>query len=248
MDLDAKTVLGMLGKVHFLIPQNNSNPALNGLYLEITPHGMTMTTTDGHSLAQAGTMRYNLQDARRWLIPRRAIFEVKKLLENAQDVTMFLGLCGNQLVFSGETFNFFTKLLVDPFPEYAAILERSEFLPAVVDRAELVKTLRRSSCLLSGQFIATNFGFTQEALHVSIENKEVGALAEKLSLDDFNGDAVDIRFYAPYLLSGLQVFGEEKIKFFLKNATKPIVFESDQDDIHLVYLVMPVCPVATARD
>lgn len=243
LDLDANTVLAMLGKVNFLIPQNNTNPALNGLYLEIVPSGMTMTTTDGHSLAQAGTARYHLQEARHWLIPRRAIFEVKKLLENSNDTTVFLGMCGKQLVFSGESFNFFTKLLADPFPEYKHIIERQDFRAAVVDRSELTKTLRRSSCLLSGQFIATNFGFASDMLNVSMENKEVGALAEKLPLTAFDGDPVDIRFYAPYLLAGLQVFVDDKLKFFLKNASKPIVFESEYETIHLLYLVMPVCHV-----
>lgn len=245
MDLDAKLLLAMLGKVSFLIPQNSANPALNGLYLEITDSALTMTTTDGHSLAQAGSTRYHLSEARKWLIPRRAVFEVRKLLENAQDATLFLGLCGNQLVFSGESFNFFTKLLADPFPEYKQILERKDFCGAVVDRVELVKTLRRSSCLLSGQFIATNFGFAGRTLNVSMENNEVGALKEKLSLVDFNGDNVDIRFYAPYLLGGLQVFADDKVKFSLKNASKPIIFESEQDDIRMMYLVMPVSPMTT---
>ena len=40
----------MLNKVAFLIPQNNANPALNGLYLEISHTDLKMTTTDGHCL------------------------------------------------------------------------------------------------------------------------------------------------------------------------------------------------------
>lgn len=244
IDLDAEVMLNMLSKVSFLIPQNNTNPALNGLYVEIDARGMTMTATDGHSLSQVGTTQYSLAETRSWLIPRRAIFEVKKLLENSQDRTLFLGMCGSQLVFSGESFNFFTKLLVNPFPAYKQILEREGFRAATIDRSELIKTLRRSSCLLSGQFIATNFGFTDNELNVSMENKEVGALAEKLLVENFNGESVDIRFYAPYLLSGLQVFDEDKVHFSLKNNAKPIIFESNQAEVHVMYLVMPVCPVA----
>ena len=40
----------MLDKVAFLIPQNNANPALNGLYFEISDTEFKMTTTDGHCL------------------------------------------------------------------------------------------------------------------------------------------------------------------------------------------------------
>lgn len=242
MHLDAQCVMHMINKVAFLIPQNNANPALNGLYLEISPKELKMTSTDGHCLAQAASAKYTLAIPRHWLLPRRAIFEVKKLLEGSSEKTVFLGVCGNQLVFSGESFNFFTKLLSDSFPHYESILTRDEFMPARVDRSQFIKTLRRSSCLLSGQFIATQFGFSPESLQVSMQNKEVGQLKEELPLEGFSGSDLDVRFYAPYLLSGLQVFPDETIQFYLKNSSKPIIFESQDELCHLLYLVMPVAP------
>jgi len=106
----------------------------------------------------------------------------------------------------------------------------------------LVKTLRRSACLLSGQFIATHFGFSSHLLKVSMQNQDVGKLKEEVSLPDFDGDDLDIRFYAPYLLSGLQSFSEDKVKFYLQTSAKPIIFESHSADHELLYLVMPVSP------
>lgn len=244
MQLSASFLMEMLDKVAFLIPQNNANQALNGLYLEISEAEFKMTTTDGHCLAQVSTGKYTLPENKKWLLPRRAIFEVKKILESAPDGTIFLGVCGNQLVFSGESFNFFTKLLADPFPQYAPILNKEGFVGATVDRSQFVKTLRRSSCLLSGQFIATNFGFEPDRLQVSMQNKEVGKLQEALPLHEFSGSKLDVRFYAPYLLSGLQAFSDDKIKFFLKNSSRPIIFEMNTDHSNLTYLVMPVSPTS----
>ena len=244
MQLNSSFLLEMLDKVAFLIPQNNANQALNGLYLEISETEFKMTTTDGHCLAQISTTKYTLPENKKWLLPRRAIFEVKKILESAPEGDVFLGTCGNQLVFSGESFNFFSKLLADPFPQYAPILNKEGFNGATVDRSQLVKTLRRSSCLLSGQFIATNFGFEAERLHVTMQNKEVGKLQEALPLHEFDGAKLDVRFYAPYLLSGLQAFSDDKIKFFLKNSSRPIIFETETEQSHLTYLVMPVSPTS----
>ena len=242
MQLDSAFLLDMLDKVSFLIPQNNANPALNGLYVEIGDSGMTMTSTDGHCLAQVKTEKYMLTEPKKWLLPRRAIFEVKKILESSEDAVIFLGVCGNQVVFSGDAFNFFTKLLSDTFPQYASILDRNEFLPACVDKGQFVKTLRRSSCLLSGQFLATKFGFAEQSLNVSMQNKEVGKLDEELALRDFKGAELDIRFYAPYLLNGLQVFQDDALTFYLKNSSKPIIFESLATEYRFLYLVMPVAP------
>lgn len=240
MHIETEFLLDMFSKVSFLIPQNNSNPALNGLYWEIDKTMFKMTSTDGHCLVQVKSEKYNLEENKNWLLPRRAIFEVKKILESSQDKVVFIGTCGNQLVFSGESFNFFTKLLAEPFPQYSAILEKEGFYGAKVDRESFSKTLRRSACLLSGQFIATKFAFESESLHVSMQNKEVGKLEEEIPLLSFDGEKMDIRFYAPYLVNGLQVFGEDNIEFYLKNSSRPIVFESHQDEKSLTYLVMPV--------
>lgn len=242
MQFNASLLLNMISKVAFLIPQNNANAALNGLYLEISSTGCTMTATDGHCLAQILTPQYTLAEEKKWLLPRRAIFELKKIIESAHDTTIFLGICNNQLVFSGESFNFFSKLLADPFPQYAAILDKKDFVPAKIDRSHFIKTLRRSSCLLSGQFIATRFDFKDDVMKVSMQNKEVGSLEEEITLKELLNVQMDIRFYAPYLLNGLQVFTENNLLFYLKNAAQPIIFQAQEEQCHLLYLVMPIAP------
>lgn len=245
MHIDTAALSRMLDVVSFLIPQNNTNSALNGLYLEIDSNELKMTTTDGHCLAQVKNAQYTLPESKSWLLPRRAIFELKKIIESTKETTIFLGMCGNQVVFSGELFNFFTKLLVEQFPMYAAILDKTDFVGATIERTSLTKTVRRSTSLLSGQFLATQFVFNTNTVHVSMKNKEVGTLDEELAMQGLEGKNVDIRFYAPYLLSGLQVLPEETVHFYLKNNTRPIIFESTSDNIAITYLVMPVLPSAT---
>lgn len=242
MHLQSKQLLAMLDKVIFVVPQNNANPALNGLFVEINQDGMTMTATDGHCLAQTHTHHYTLPTQRSWLLPRRALTELKKILESVDDETIFLGVCGNQLVFSGESFNFFTKMLNDAFPQYKQIMDHSNFQERVALRADLIKTLRRASCLLSGQFIATQFVFTDNEVAVSMHNKEVGRLQERIKLiKGFEGE-LDIRFYAPYLLNGLTALSGDTVHFFLQNKSRPLIVKSTDDTGTFTYLVMPVSP------
>lgn len=242
--LDSAYLMELLDKVSFLIPQNNANPSLNGLFIEFGPKGLMLTTTDGHCLAQIVTQKYHLEEDRQWLLPRRAVFELKKIIEYGNSTTIFLGICGNQLVFSGDSFNFFSKLLNDQFPQYRPIMQKEGFVPARLDKDSFMRTLRRSSCLLSGQFLATKFAFDKENLQVSLENKEVGTLHEELPVYSFGGSPLNIRFYAPYLINGLQSFEDSEITCYLHNSSKPIIFQTEKNDYNLTYLVMPVSPTA----
>lgn len=240
LDLQASFLLTMLNKIAFLIPQNNANSALNGMLLEFGPESIGMVATDGHCLARVTSDKYTLPEDRKWLVPKRAVLELKKLLEGCIDTSAFLGVCGNQLVFSGKNFNFFTKLISDPFPQYQPVLNKEGFVPARMVKDQFLRTLKRTSCLLAGQFVSTHFLFSSGALKVSMHNKEVGKLEESLSLHEYQGDHVESRFYSPYLLNGLQAFPEENIQFFIKNAAKPIIFEGQGSDYHMTYLVMPI--------
>lgn len=242
MAFQPKELLDMISKVSFLIPQNNVHQALNGLLLEIDQTGLIMTTTDGHCLAQLKSDIYKLTDKKKWLIPRRAIYELKKIIESTEETQLFIGICKNNLVFSGENFNFFTKLMVENFPQYESIVNQIGFKTAKIERNHLTKALRRASCLLSGQFIATKLHIKENKMDVSMENKEVGTLHETLEIMNLDGADFEIRFYAPYLLNGLQVFTTEKINFALHSASKPIIFNLTQENIDFVYLVMPVAP------
>lgn len=243
MQLDATFLLSLLNKVSFLIPSNNSNTALNGLLLEIGETEMSMVTTDGHSLAQIKTEKYTLPEEKKWLLPKRAVLELKKIVEVSNPEHIFIGMCGNQLVFSGVHFNFFTKLIADSFPEYRPILNKEGFVPARVSKQDFSRTLKRTGCLLAGQFISTEFTFSPRGLDVDVKNKDVGHLKESLQLDAYTGDQVASRFYSPYLLNGLQVLPEDKVQFHIKNSVKPIIFDVKNDEYQFTYLVMPVSQV-----
>jgi DNA polymerase III sliding clamp (beta) subunit (PCNA family) len=96
--------------------------------------------------------------------------------------------------------------------------------------------------LLSGHFLATQFRFHDEQLHVAMRNKEVGTLEESLALTGIGDQDMTLRFYAPYLLQGLQAFHDDEVTFFLKNNSKPIIFESTKQHMSKTYVVMPVSP------
>lgn len=243
MHIDASFLVGLLNKVSFLVPSNNSNAALNGLLLEIDNKGTSMVATDGHSLARVTTSKYTLSEKHKWLLPKRAVMELKKIIEVGGTEQVFLGTCGSQLVFSGPNFNFFTKLIASPFPEYAPILDKQGFIPARVHRGDFSRTLKRTGCLLAGQFLSTTFTFAKEGLDVKLNNKEVGSLKESLPLSMFEGVTVESRFYSPYLLNGLQVLSGDTVNFHIKNSMRPIIFDDVHEEFSFTYLVMPVSAV-----
>jgi DNA polymerase III subunit beta len=242
MDLDADFLKSVLDKVAGLVPQNNANPALNGLCVECKKNGISFVATDGHSLAILKTKKYSLEKETTWIVPKRAILELKKTLEASEASRVFLGICDGQLVFSGGNFNFFTRLIADKFPAYESILERKNFETGKISRSLFVGALRRAGCLLAGRFVSTQFYFksSEKTLTLSVNNKEVGSLTEEVSLEEFGTNDVINRFYSPYVLNAAQASGGEEILFSAKDGASPIFIESSDEETSFTYLVMPV--------
>ncbi|KKR97046.1 MAG: polymerase III subunit beta protein [candidate division TM6 bacterium GW2011_GWE2_41_16] len=245
-------LVNMLDSIVFMVPQNASNSALNGLFVEIDKAGCSMTATDGHCLGHIKNSTWQLETRKTWLIPRRAVIELKKIIEelqqknsdNQNDKNILIGVCGNQLVFSGETFNFFTKLLADQYPQYHPILSFDGFSEGKISKTAFIKALRRSASLLGQQFLASRFSFEQEKqqLVLSFKNKEVGELQEVIKLDEFTGDSASMYLYAPYVISGIQnCVSTQQTTFLVKAALKPFVIKfSLEEHVDGTYLVMPV--------
>lgn len=246
MQLETTDILEYLSKVAFLIPSNNTNPALNGMLLECDEKGMSMVATDGHCLARITTNKYPFSQKSSWLIPKRAVMELKKILDvpaiGQSAKTLFLGTCAGSLVFSGQGFNFFTRLINDPFPQYASILKNDGFFTAVVSKENFLKSMKRAGCLLAGGFVATDFIFNkdEQKVQIKLENKEIGTLKEELVLQKFDGETLSTRFYTPYLLNGLQAINEKNLLCKIKGDKKPLIFETKDETSDFVYLVMPV--------
>lgn len=239
MDCESAFLLTLFDKVGIVVPQNNSNRALNGMLFEAGPEGVSFVGTDGHSLAHVFTSQYTLPDVTQWLIPRRAILEVKKLLEQTTGA-VFIGTCAGQLVFSGAHFNFFTRLLNDPFPSYKPILNRANFTSIRINREAFSKALRRAGALLAGQFIASQFSFSLKGCEVTLENKDIGSLQQLIACQVPENFSLQSSFYSPYLLTGLAALDESELSCFVRDKRSPLIMTSTAVNHEYTYVVMPV--------
>lgn len=240
IDIDAGFLRSSINKVDQIIPSNNANPALNGLLIQFDKTGLCLVATDGHSLARLKTDKYKLAESKEWVIPKKAVSELKKTLDLSSPERIFLGTCSGQLVFSGGNFNFFTRLIADNFPDYKPVLERKGFISGKIDKALLCSTLRRASSLLAGKFISAKFCFNKDHFEIDLDNKEIGSLKERLPVQEFDGDGISSSFYTPYVLTAISQVGKDHAQFMVKEGVAPLFFDFSTDEVDATYLIMPV--------
>ncbi len=240
IDIDAEFLKLSINQVDQIIPTNNANPSLNGLLMQFNSEGLCLVATDGHSLARIKTDKYCLSEPKEWVIPKRAISELKKTLDLSSPERVFLGICSGQLVFSGGNFNFFTRLIAESFPDYRPVLERKDFVSGTVDKTLFCSMLKRACCLLAGKFISAKFCFSKDSFEIILNNKEVGSLREKIPAACAIEQTISSNFYSPYVLTAAQQISSETINFMVKEGVAPLFFDFTTDNTQATYLIMPV--------
>ncbi len=247
INLDAAFVQSSLDKVINLIPQSNINSAINGLFLDFDESGLSLVATDGHSLCLIKNSSFSLSEPRSWTIPKKAVSELKRLIDSFfstskknSDDEVFLGVCRGQIVFSGANFNFFTRLIAEPFPNYKAAINYESFSRGTLALGTLAPILRRVGYLLSGKFLPAEFIFKNNQLKISFNNPDSGNFSETMSfVPSVSIDSV-LKFYSPYILACCSVMEMQEVDFFVNSKTSPIFFKQEFSTYSLVYLVMPI--------
>ena len=252
--LDANFLQYALEKTSPLIPSSNPNPALNCLLLDFDTTGLDIVSTDGHSLACVRNPNYSLSQAHSWMLPKKSVLEFKKIIDSflqaqfsssaatAEPQELFLGLCKGQVVFSGPNFNFFSRLIADPFPNYKALLNFTDFHKGQLMLPVLTTILRRVGYLLAGRFLPASLAFDQGRLQISLSNPDSGEFSEAMSFVASKHFTFTLKFYTPYLLAACAALGQQEADFFIKSATQPLVFIQEKQEITFTYLVMPMAP------
>src|SRR3954471_19138072 len=143
--LPQETVRGMMKKTSFAISTDESRYVLNGIFISLKDHKMTMVATDGRRLALVDE-EVDVSDKSQgeFIVPAKAVNELNRLLSDKGDVDV--NFSDNQASFTlksdkGPGALVVTKLIEGNYPNYRQVipaetkeriaLPREEFLHAL---------------------------------------------------------------------------------------------------------------------
>src|SRR6266436_525841 len=124
--LPQETVKGMMKKTSFAISTDESRYVLNGIFLSLKDHKMTMVATDGRRLALVDEeVDISEKSSGEFIVPAKAVNEMNRLLQDKGDVEIKFG--ENQASFSlkddkGFSVLLITKLIEGNYPNYKQVI------------------------------------------------------------------------------------------------------------------------------
>jgi len=242
VDIPVGVLRALIRRTSFAITAEDARYYLAGALLVLDQDAAAMVATDGHRLAWAQKKTtLNVAEATRVLVPRKAITEIARLIEDmgGEEVVSFHQGEGH-LIFTTGGRTLASKMVEAQFPAYEKVVGVTGDKKVSVGREVLHSAIRRVSLLSSERGRAVKLSLEEGRLEVSASSPELGEARESLPLD-YPGESVEIGFNAQYILEFLAAVGTDEVALELKDAESQGLFlPVGEEDGDYRYVVMPM--------
>lgn len=227
----------------FSISPDDTRYGLNGAHLEATtgPDGssrLRLVTTDGSRLSLSeAVFEGTFGMGRSMLVPRKALGELKKLIEvDNEPWTIAFG--ERSASFSAGALDLMVRLVDGEFPNYRQVLPTSSRRSIRLRRDAFTSAIKRVSIVASDRNHSVRFAFEPDQLILSAENVDLGQARESLPAE-LTGEPLFTGFNVKYFQDLLAATRDEIIQLDLVDVLDPCVVRfPDRDDA--LFVVMPM--------
>jgi DNA polymerase-3 subunit beta len=239
VELPGRVLRELIERTAFAITTEDARYYLAGALLALDKEGAAMVATDGHRLAYARRpASLNVGEPQKVLIPRKAVSEVARLLE--QDDTALLQQVEGHLVFTIGGRTLASKMIEGQFPAYEKVIAVAGDKTLELDRERLATAIRRVSLLSSERTRTVKLSVAPGRLELAASSPDLGEAKESIGTD-YKGGALEIGFNAQYLLDFLAAAGGKAVALELKDAeSQGLLRPGDNGELDYRYVVMPI--------
>lgn len=244
-EIPARTLAELIDRTRFAISTEETRYYLNGIFLHVTDEDepvLKAAATDGHRLARFTLPRPDGADGMPdVIVPRKAVAELRKLLEEALDGSVMVDLSASKVRFtlSGEGGVVLTSKLIDgTFPDYSRVIPTGNDKILRVDPTLFYQGVDRVATIATEKTRAVKMGLDTDKVTLSVTSPDNGNAAEEL-MASYSSEGFEIGFNANYLKDILGQFDSSEIELHLADAGAPTLIR-ENDASPALYVLMPM--------
>ncbi len=240
LTVSQETLRAMLKRTSFAISTDESRYVLNGIFLSLREHKMTMVATDGRRLAMSDEdVDVSGSSQAELILPSKTVNELNRLLQDKGETE--IRFSENQVSFAlkgekGSGVMIISKLIEGNYPNYRQVIpaETKERVPLA--REEFLHALRRAEIMTSEKSNSVKLSFAKNLLEITANSPEVGEAKETLAIN-YKGPDIAIAFNPKYLIDPLNALANDEVFIELIDELSPGVLKINGP---FLYVVMPM--------
>jgi DNA polymerase III subunit beta len=238
--LSQEKLKGMMKKTSFAISTDEARYVLNGIFMSLKDHKMTIVATDGRRLALVDEeVDLSEKSQGEFIIPAKAVNELNRLLQDKGEV--IIRYADNQAEFTlqddkGVSVVIVTKLIEGNYPNYRQVIPAETKERISLPREEFLHALKRAEIMTSEKANSVKLAFGNNNLAITANSPEVGEARESIAVN-YKGKEIAIAFNPKYLIDPLNALPNDEVFIELIDELSPGVLKINGP---FLYVVMPM--------
>lgn len=239
--IPAAELRALIDRTKFAMSTEETRYYLNGIFLhEAEQNGLPMlraVATDGHRLARFEMpLPQGAGGIPGVIVPRKAVVELRKLIEDAADV-IHISLSEGKIRFTFDHVIMTSKLIDGTFPDYQRVIPQKNDKIIDVNPKLFTRAIDRVSTISDGKSRALKITLRGKQMTLSASSAESGSATEEMEV---NSDSnIEIGFNARYLLDITQQIEGESCRMVLADSASSTIIQ-DNSDPSALYVLMPL--------
>jgi DNA polymerase-3 subunit beta len=237
----ADELRALVDRTKFAMSTEETRYYLNGIYLHAAEtegvNVLRAVATDGHRLARFEMpLPEGAADMPGIIIPRKAVGELRKLVEDAADM-IAISLSPNKIRFAFDHVVLTSKLIDGTFPDYQRVIPEGNDKIVEIDPKTFTNAVDRVSTISDGKSRAVKLSLQGKTMTLSANSPESGSATEEIEI--ISEADMDIGFNARYLLDIAGQIEGEGCRLTLADSAAPAIIQDTADNSAL-YVLMPL--------
>ena len=236
--LSQAELLTLLESTAFAMGQKDVRYYLNGLSLYINNNQCCAIATDGHRLAMSQIALENTGAATQFILPRKTVTELLRLLSKEKDSQLTLKTSSNAIHFESNAFSFVSRLIEGNVPDYRQTIPTTGDKRIIIDRDSLKQALQRAAILANEKYHAVSLRFETNKLVITAVNSEQEEAVEELALE-YTHEPLEFNLNVNYLLDVLAIVPAGEVVLTLSTPDDSVLIHSDLANQNQ-FVIMPM--------
>lgn len=238
--LPQEKMRSMLKKTAFAVSTDESRYVLNGIFLSLKEHKITMVATDGRRLALVDEeVDIPEKSQGEFIIPAKAVNELNRLLQEKGEVE--IRFSENQAAFNlknekDDAILITTKLIEGNYPNYRQVIPAEAKERITLVKEEFLHALKRAEIMTSEKSNSVKLAFGKNNLTITANSPDVGEAKESLAIN-YKGKEMAIAFNPRYMIDPLMALSNDEVYLELIDELSPGVLKINGP---FLYVVMPM--------
>jgi len=231
-----------ISKAIFATADDELRPVMNGIYVELSPSDNTFVASDAHKL-----VRYRRTDAQSevnasFILSKKPASLLKNVLGKEEN-SVTLEFDDKNAFFTLTNYKMVCRLIEGTYPSFNAVIPQNNPNKVIVDRVELLNTLRRVSVFANQASNLIKLDIKSNEIMISAQDIDFSISAYERIGCQYDGDEMEIGFKSSFLIEILANLASGDVVFELSDPARaglvlPLEKEIEEEDV--LMLLMPM--------